>query len=127
MTYIPTPDEDGVRRYGYSVKHREDVTRCAVSVSGRERWPSAHQCHRKRGYGPDKLYCKQHDPAVEQARRAQADKRWDDKRKAESRPRRRLELAIKALEQIASGEFSDIIDAPTRAKNTLAEIRRFDF
>ena len=38
----------------------EDITRCIEEV-----WPQSHgwipyQCHRKRGYGPGGLYCKQH-------------------------------------------------------------------
>jgi hypothetical protein len=38
----------------------EDLTRCIEEV-----WPSdgtwiPYQCCRKRGHGPDKLYCKQH-------------------------------------------------------------------
>ena len=38
----------------------EDITRCIVEV-----WPQSGswmpwQCSRKRGHGPDALYCKQH-------------------------------------------------------------------
>lgn len=36
----------------------------------KEVWPSngyiPHQCYRKRGYGPDKLYCKHHAKMEEQ-------------------------------------------------------------
>lgn len=39
--------------------HPEDVTRCRESVRGREAW-IAHQCHRKRGHGPNGDFCKQH-------------------------------------------------------------------
>jgi hypothetical protein len=38
----------------------EDETCCIVEVSTRERWASYHQCFRKRGFGIDGLFCKQH-------------------------------------------------------------------
>jgi len=37
----------------------EDETRCIEEVWTYEGWHS-HQCNRKRGHGPDGLYCKQH-------------------------------------------------------------------
>lgn len=37
----------------------ENETRCIAEVSGSVEWFS-HQCQRKRGYGPEGLYCKQH-------------------------------------------------------------------
>jgi len=37
----------------------EDSTRCIESVSDQGGF-LFHQCLRKRGYGPDGLYCKQH-------------------------------------------------------------------
>lgn len=51
------------RRYGQwagrSKGTREDPTKCIAEV-----WPSSgwipYQCTRKRGHGPDGLYCKQH-------------------------------------------------------------------
>jgi len=52
------------RRYGVwrgcPQGQAEDPTRCIEQV-----WPSdgtwiPHQCSRKRGHGPDGLYCKQH-------------------------------------------------------------------
>lgn len=47
-----------------------DFTRCCENV----RTPVGattdfHQCLRKRGFGPDGAYCKQHDPSAAQARR----------------------------------------------------------
>jgi len=38
----------------------EDKTRCIERVWGTERFSTYHQCQRKRGHGPDGLYCKQH-------------------------------------------------------------------
>ena len=59
------------RRYGQTAWNKvgtpEDVTRCIKEV-----WPSGsvgwtpYQCSRKRGYGPDGLYCKQHAPKEKQ-------------------------------------------------------------
>jgi hypothetical protein len=55
---------NGERRYcvwgGFPMGQAEDPTRCIEEV-----WPSdttwyPHQCSRKRGHGPDGLYCKQH-------------------------------------------------------------------
>jgi hypothetical protein len=40
---------------------KEDIARCIEEVWPNERMSFiAHQCQRKRGYGPDGLYCKQH-------------------------------------------------------------------
>ena len=39
--------------------NREDVTRCISEVSDGTHWHFL-QCSRKRGHGPDGLYCKQH-------------------------------------------------------------------
>jgi hypothetical protein len=54
-----------VRRYGVWAGNPdgnpEDVTRCIEEVwnTGSAGW-IPHQCSRKRGHGPDGLYCKQH-------------------------------------------------------------------
>jgi len=37
----------------------EDPTRCIVAVPSWSGWHSP-QCRRKRGFGPEGLYCKQH-------------------------------------------------------------------
>ena len=54
---------NGVRRYGvwpgYPQGKAEDPCRCIEEI-----WPAwtriPRQCSRKRGHGPDGLYCKQH-------------------------------------------------------------------
>ena len=38
----------------------EDVMRCSEEVWNADWYTRAHQCSRKRGYGRDELYCKQH-------------------------------------------------------------------
>jgi hypothetical protein len=61
--YIRQPD-NGERRYGVwngcPQGEAEDLTRCIEEV-----WPITgwipYQCCRKRGHGPDGLYCKQHN------------------------------------------------------------------
>jgi adenylyl- and sulfurtransferase ThiI len=62
--WVPKIETDGKRRYrqwsGNPVGTAEDTTRCVVSVADGGRSPLAHQCYRKRGCGPDGLYCMQH-------------------------------------------------------------------
>ena len=58
-----TPIINGQRRYGCWAGNpngkREDPKRCIEEI-----WPTGSwipcQCSRKRGHGPDGLYCKQH-------------------------------------------------------------------
>ena len=53
-----------MRRYDVSSSNptgwAEDTDRCIVSLRSPGLWPHHHQCNRKRGYGIDRLYCKQH-------------------------------------------------------------------
>ena len=48
-------DKSGVNPKGIP----EDKTRCIAEVTAWSGWHS-YQCQRKRGYGQDGLYCKQH-------------------------------------------------------------------
>jgi hypothetical protein len=45
---------------GNSRGTEEDPTRCTAEVPEGGRSPLFHQCNKKRGHGPDGLYCKQH-------------------------------------------------------------------
>jgi len=45
----------------------EDKTRCVAEVHDYTGWHFV-QCSRKRGYGPDSLYCKQHAKKMEKAK-----------------------------------------------------------
>ena len=60
-----TLEEARARRYGewagYPVGRRYDPMRCAYEVypQGGHGWVP-WQCARKPGFGPDKLYCRQH-------------------------------------------------------------------
>lgn len=38
----------------------EDEACCIAEIWGNDRWSRGYQCQRKRGYGTDGLYCKQH-------------------------------------------------------------------
>ena len=55
---------DGVRRYGvwpgYPQGRAEDPCRCIEEISPAAGSWIPRQCSRKRGHGPDGLYCKQH-------------------------------------------------------------------
>lgn len=56
-----------------------DFTRCCENVWSRDRMSHGHQCKKPRGQGPDGAYCKQHDPAKIEARRAKSDQAYNDK------------------------------------------------
>lgn len=38
----------------------EDTARCVQEVRSPGAWPHYHQCSRKRGFGMNGLYCRQH-------------------------------------------------------------------
>ena len=79
-----------------------DPSRCAQEVRGEGRWAIYHQCNRKRGFGPEGAYCKQHDP--EAIAKRDADRRAQQ---AEDWQRRKKEAwgasAIALLQDIAAG------------------------
>ena len=61
---------DGERRYGQWAGNKkgnpEDKTKCIVEVCVEQnRWPTFHQCRRKRGHGPEGVLCKQHARILE--------------------------------------------------------------
>jgi hypothetical protein len=117
---VPEPDENGKRWYGVSGrKCEEDPTRCAELVWTNDRWPTCNQCTRKRGHGPDGLYCKQHDPAAVQARREEASRAYQEKMDRQNRPFRERVHFRRALEDIANGHN----DPMTLAKQVLEEFK----
>ena len=109
MSRVPDPDARGVRRYnawaGNPKGHPEDKSRCAVSVTPNERggFVHSHQCRRPRGHGPGGLYCKQHEPAAERARRDAASKRYQAKIDRLLSPSRRADAFEAVLREIAGG------------------------
>jgi hypothetical protein len=93
-----------------------DPDRCCVEVWPNERGPIPYQCQRKRGFGPEQAYCKQHDPDVVAARRAAADAKYKQEMKARSLqwggPR-----FFRALKKIAEGHN----DPRTLAQETIKD------
>lgn len=59
--------------YGSGIEKRaEDPALCIQGVHQQHSW-GVFQCKRKRGRGPDGLYCKQHDPEARKARQTVKD------------------------------------------------------
>ena len=93
-------EKDGLRKYGCWAGNpdgqSEDVARCITGVWSKGGWSRETQCNRKRGYGPDGLYCQQHNPV----RVAEKDKARQEKYDAEIAARRqtyRLNSAAPAM------------------------------
>ena len=85
---------------GNRAGRKPDFTRCCESVSA-DSW-HFRQCSRKRGYGPDGAYCKQHDPAAVKAKREEQTRKYNadyNKRRMEWKSR----TFFDALELIANG------------------------
>lgn len=51
-------------------EHFADPSRCAERVYEKGGWGHNHQCRRARGHGPEKAFCRQHDPDAVKAREA---------------------------------------------------------
>lgn len=76
--------------------------RCCEDVREEGRWPAYNQCARKPGYGPDGLYCKQHDPAEVERRDQERDKKYREQQERE-RPKWYGAEMLKIIRQIAAG------------------------
>jgi hypothetical protein len=81
-----------------------DLSRCCEEVTPNERGGFAHrhQCIRPRGHGPDKEYCKQHDPERVSARQAERERAWKDRTNKERYQWHGREF-FGALQKIADG------------------------
>lgn len=79
----------GERRYGVWAGMpegaKEDKTRCIEEVWGGGRGMDLYQCSKKRGHGPEGLYCGIHDPAKVAAREAALREKWAKQSEADSR------------------------------------------
>jgi hypothetical protein len=66
MLNPPQTRREAVRiRYGVSFcSYGYRYEQCAYEVYPQERGPIPHQCNRKPGHGPDRLYCPQHAKEV---------------------------------------------------------------
>jgi len=99
-----------------------DFARCCEEVHDNSLGGLFHQCGRKRGYGPDEAYCKQHVPDTVAARKAENyrkhQRKWNE---------RRAEIYgatfLRALQQIADGHN----DARELAKETIAAFKRGNY
>lgn len=118
MTTKDTPEETK-RVYGQWAGNPngtpEDTTRCIERVwKGRGQIPS--QCQRKRRYGKDGLYCKQHDPERVEARRKVQDEKWQAELKTSKEKHRRKAACFNACENIStealeSGVVREMLEA----------------
>lgn len=97
--------------------HAPDYERCVATVKGAG-WHYC-QCSKKRGYGPDEAYCKQHDPAVIEARVQKKleryHQRWNQERYKIHGP-----TFYAALKKIADGHN----DPRTLAKEIIEEFHK---
>lgn len=119
---------DGVRRYNAWVGNpggtAEDSTRCIEEVYPNDGggWARYHQCTRKRGHGPEGLYCKQHSPEAAEARKAAVDaraKRWTLGFSVDGQRRTVSEIARRVFRQEAS--FDDLEAAVGKLEQLIAE------
>ena len=100
----PTPDENGIRYYGYRfARRRENPELCIEHVFSNARGESPHQCKNKRGFGPNGEFCKTHSPDAVEARRNAANARWRSKIERQNRPIETLNAYRQALEAISEG------------------------
>lgn len=86
-------------RSGPGRDSRPDSQRCCEIVY--DGWWSK-QCSRKRGFGPEAAYCKQHDPATVAARDAEKRVKWEADSKKYQLSFRAPQL-LEALKKIAEG------------------------
>lgn len=93
-----------------------DYARCCQNV-----WSGYHgsQCERKRGHGPDKAYCKQHDPDAVEERKRKKHAAWVYKQNME-RPQWYGRTFLAALEKNAAGHN----DARGLAQEVIAEFKK---
>lgn len=103
---------------GFPNGRKPDIDRCCEEVSSGTRGALFHQCWRKRGHGPDRAYCKQHDPATVQAKRDAWEAKYQRQRAIDDR-RYAIQAAgekmLAALHKIANGDN----DPRTTAKEAL--------
>jgi len=102
----------------------EDPARCIEEVSPNERggFVHRHQCNRKRGHGPDGLYCKQHSPEAHAARKAAGDaryRRWTFGFSIDSQRKTVSEIARRVYRQEAS--FDDLEAEVAKLERLIAE------
>jgi len=97
---------DGVRYYGRSYALRkEDENNCINEIWETGGW-GQYQCSRKRGHGPDGLYCKQHDPDRIKIKQEAEDKEYERRRKVKEDANTRRLLEREFCEPFTDNELS---------------------
>lgn len=106
--------------YGTNPNRRApNYENCCAEVHHKIGFGRLYQCERKRGYGPDAAYCKQHDPAAKAERAKVATANYRAKMNAD-RPRIFGPKFLYVLEQIAAGHN----DPRALAQTTINEFRK---
>lgn len=77
LTKLTSLHKERYGRIGLGPGTPADPALCCEEVSDRQSWISYSQCARKRGYGPEGAYCKQHDPDAVKAKKAARDAKWE--------------------------------------------------
>lgn len=95
---------------------KPNFTRCCQSITPKQGFPIPYQCKRARGYGPDKAYCKIHDPKAVEERLAKAKSKSEEKSRAWFLSYN-AETFYKALKSIAEGHN----DPRSLAQETIAK------
>jgi len=116
-------EREGKRYYGCWAGNpegrAEDPKLCIESVWSKDRFSQESQCSRKRGHGPNGLYCKIHDPAAVKAREEKSNAKYE-----EGLEKHRLgwdgPTMLKALIDIANGHN----DARSLASETITKLDR---
>ena len=96
----------------------EDPRRCIEKINDPNEWYS-HQCKRKRGHGPDGLYCKQHNPEAITAKRAAEDARW-----VKERAKQDYEVMLRRYNSECAALIEQIVtnDPYTPADGSIADL-----
>lgn len=96
------------RRYGQWAGNprgqAEDTSRCIESVYPNTRGGHEHQCQRKRGYGPDGLYCKIHDPAAVKQRQKESERKYQMEWERSYAIPRLKDAVVDAVRRMRNGE-----------------------
>jgi len=79
-------------------------SRCAFEVIENSRSPRFYQCQRKPGFGPDGIFCRQHEPAAITDRERKSRDKYEKYLKALVAPRLREEKYARALRTIKKSD-----------------------
>lgn len=83
-----------------------DSEHCAYRVAEQGRITRFHQCTRSPGFGPAKMYCRQHDPASIAERERKSSERYRKEMDRLTAPSRKIKQYERALRKIKSRRYS---------------------